>query len=113
MLATNGSLASYTNSAIDAQCLHRASAIWRLFQFYFGLRIMPGQDPANVWVGWVTPQYHSFAASFVDAEAVRKCRFAEVSAMSWFSVRQDAASMPKHVLATPDCALIKRLAVAA
>lgn len=25
-------------------------------EYYYGVRIFPGQDPANVWVGWVTPQ---------------------------------------------------------
>lgn len=47
-------------------------------EYYYGVRIFPGQDPANVWVGWVTPQFHSHAHSFNQAEAVRKCRYADV-----------------------------------
>ncbi|CAD5230370.1 unnamed protein product [Bursaphelenchus xylophilus] len=46
--------------------------------YYYGVRIFPGQDPANVWVGWVTPQFHSYAQNFNAAEAVRKCRFTEI-----------------------------------
>lgn len=46
--------------------------------YYYGVRIFPGQDPAQVWVGWVTPQYHYHSSTF-DADAgVRKCRFSEI-----------------------------------
>ncbi|TKR86982.1 hypothetical protein L596_011471 [Steinernema carpocapsae] len=47
-------------------------------EYYYGLRIFPGQDPANVWVGWVTSQYHFYSTTFNAQEAVRKCRFNEV-----------------------------------
>ncbi|KAI6237110.1 hypothetical protein M3Y95_00230500 [Aphelenchoides besseyi] len=46
--------------------------------YYYGVRIFAGQDPANVWIGWVTPQFHSHASNFNESEAVRKCRFAEM-----------------------------------
>ncbi|VDK18241.1 unnamed protein product [Anisakis simplex] len=47
-------------------------------EYYYGLRIFPGQDPANVWVGWVTPKYHFHANNFNASEAVRRCRFQEI-----------------------------------
>uniref|UniRef100_A0A914PXF9 B30.2/SPRY domain-containing protein n=1 Tax=Panagrolaimus davidi TaxID=227884 RepID=A0A914PXF9_9BILA len=47
-------------------------------EYYYGVRIFPGQDPANVWVGWVTPQYHSYSTTFNATEAVRKCRFSDL-----------------------------------
>ncbi|KAK0411652.1 hypothetical protein QR680_005766 [Steinernema hermaphroditum] len=46
-------------------------------EYYYGLRIFPGQDPANVYVGWVTSQYHFYSTTFSDNAAVRKCRFSE------------------------------------
>ena len=39
-------------------------------EFYYGVRIFPGQDPAQVHVGWVTPQYREFASEF-DVRRVR------------------------------------------
>lgn len=48
-------------------------------EYYYGVRIFPGQDPAQVWVGWVTPHYHSYLArEFNIGAAVRKCRFNEM-----------------------------------
>ncbi|CAI4225083.1 unnamed protein product [Auanema sp. JU1783] len=46
-------------------------------EYYYGVRIFPGQDPANVWVGWVTPLYHYANETFDDKQGVRKCRFTE------------------------------------
>ncbi|CAJ0581879.1 unnamed protein product, partial [Mesorhabditis spiculigera] len=47
-------------------------------EYYYGIRIFPGQDPANVWVGWVTPQYHYYSETFDGHEGVRKCRYSEM-----------------------------------
>jgi hypothetical protein len=47
-------------------------------EFYYGVRIFPGQDPANVWVGWVTPQFHSYGKAFNKDTSVRRCRFSEL-----------------------------------
>ena len=33
-------------------------------EYYYGVRIFPGQDPAHVWVGWVSPRYHYYAPTF-------------------------------------------------
>ncbi|CAD6199567.1 unnamed protein product [Caenorhabditis auriculariae] len=46
-------------------------------EYYYGLRIFPGQDPANVYVGWVTTQYHYHSTTFNEPQGVRKCRFSE------------------------------------
>uniref|UniRef100_A0A672VF99 Ryanodine receptor 2 n=1 Tax=Strigops habroptila TaxID=2489341 RepID=A0A672VF99_STRHB len=34
------------------------------------MRIFPGQEPANVWVGWITSDFHQYDTSF-DLERVR------------------------------------------
>ncbi|KHN75295.1 Ryanodine receptor 44F [Toxocara canis] len=47
-------------------------------EFYYGVRIFPGQDPASVWIGWVTPKYHFHSPNFNLSEAVRRCRFQEI-----------------------------------
>ncbi|EGT37287.1 hypothetical protein CAEBREN_31615 [Caenorhabditis brenneri] len=46
-------------------------------EYYYGLRIFPGQDPSQVWVGWVTTQYHYYNLNFNGSQGVRKCRFSE------------------------------------
>ena len=33
-------------------------------EYFYGIRIFPGQDPAMVYVGWVTTQYHLHTAEF-------------------------------------------------
>uniref|UniRef100_A0A665TSU5 Ryanodine receptor 3 n=1 Tax=Echeneis naucrates TaxID=173247 RepID=A0A665TSU5_ECHNA len=32
--------------------------------FYHSVRVFAGQDPASVWVGWVTPDYHYYSKNF-------------------------------------------------
>uniref|UniRef100_A0A3Q3JZU9 Ryanodine receptor 3 n=1 Tax=Monopterus albus TaxID=43700 RepID=A0A3Q3JZU9_MONAL len=34
------------------------------FQYYHSVRVFAGQDPASVWVGWVTPDYHYYNNNF-------------------------------------------------
>ncbi|MGH0129295.1 UNVERIFIED_CONTAM: hypothetical protein FKN15_004774 [Acipenser sinensis] len=34
------------------------------FEYYYSVRIFPGQDPTNVWVGWVTSDFHQYDQSF-------------------------------------------------
>lgn len=45
-------------------------------EYYYGLRIFAGQDPAHVWIGWVTPQFHYHGQTF-DANSVRRVRYIE------------------------------------
>ena len=47
-------------------------------EFYYGVRIFPGQDPAHVWIGWVTPKYHFHSAQFNTSVAIRRCRMQEL-----------------------------------
>jgi len=39
-------------------------------EYYYGVRIFPGQDPNQVYVGWVTPQFHEAKPEF-DMKDVR------------------------------------------
>lgn len=34
------------------------------------MRIFPGQEPANVWVGWITSDFHQYDTGF-DLDRVR------------------------------------------
>ncbi|XP_062938981.1 ryanodine receptor 2 [Cynocephalus volans] len=38
--------------------------------YYYSVRIFPGQEPANVWVGWITSDFHQFDTGF-DLDRVR------------------------------------------
>ena len=33
-------------------------------EFFYGVRVFPGQDPNLVYVGWVTTQYHIHSRDF-------------------------------------------------
>uniref|UniRef100_H3C4X6 Ryanodine receptor 2b (cardiac) n=1 Tax=Tetraodon nigroviridis TaxID=99883 RepID=H3C4X6_TETNG len=33
-------------------------------RYYYSARVLPGQEPFNVWVGWVTSNFHSHDATF-------------------------------------------------
>lgn len=35
-----------------------------LWQYYHSVRVFAGQDPASVWVGFVTPDYHYHCKNF-------------------------------------------------
>lgn len=41
-----------------------------LHQYYYSVRIFAGQEPAGVWVGWVTPDYHQYDLHY-DLSKVR------------------------------------------
>ncbi|XP_048792673.1 ryanodine receptor 2 isoform X6 [Lagopus muta] len=38
--------------------------------YYYSVRIFPGQEPANVWVGWITSDFHQYDTNF-DLDRVR------------------------------------------
>ncbi|XP_072436665.1 ryanodine receptor 2 isoform X1 [Chiloscyllium punctatum] len=38
--------------------------------YYYSVRIFPGQEPANVWVGWITSDFHQYDTAY-DLEKVR------------------------------------------
>ncbi|KAI5611303.1 ryanodine receptor 3 isoform X3 [Silurus asotus] len=33
-------------------------------KYFYSVRVFAGQDPASVWVGWVTPDYHYYSKNF-------------------------------------------------
>ncbi len=39
-------------------------------EYYYGVRVFPGQDPTHVYVGWVTPGFHSYSNVF-DMKRIR------------------------------------------
>ncbi|CAK5073642.1 unnamed protein product [Meloidogyne enterolobii] len=47
-------------------------------EYYFGVRIFPGQDLSNVWVGWVRPQFHAYDKQFNAENSVRRSRYTEL-----------------------------------
>ena len=40
-------------------------------EYFYGVRIFPGQDPSHVFIGWVTPSFKHFDKTF-DGEKMRK-----------------------------------------
>ncbi|KAJ8013934.1 hypothetical protein DPEC_G00035000 [Dallia pectoralis] len=32
--------------------------------YYYSVRVLPGQDPSSVWVGWVTSDFHQYQENF-------------------------------------------------
>lgn len=48
----------------DSECLKLMN------EYFYGVRIFPGQDPAHVYIGWVTTQYHIHDTTF-DQSKVR------------------------------------------
>jgi len=39
-------------------------------EYYYGVRIFPGQDPSQIYIGWVTPQFHMYNSTF-DMKRIR------------------------------------------
>ncbi|XP_067007679.2 ryanodine receptor [Anabrus simplex] len=56
---------SIGNEIFDAECLKLIN------EYFYGVRIFPGQDPTHVYVGWVTTQYHLHHKDF-NQSRVRK-----------------------------------------
>ncbi|XP_058809913.1 ryanodine receptor [Phymastichus coffea] len=53
------------NEIYDADCLKLMN------EYFYGVRIFPGQDPTHVYIGWVTSQYHLHTKDF-NLSKVRK-----------------------------------------
>ena len=49
---------SIGNEIYDNECLKLIN------EYFYGVRIFPGQDPTHVYVGWVTTQYHLHSLDF-------------------------------------------------
>lgn len=37
---------------MDSECIRMIN------EYFYGVRIFPGQDPGHVYIGWVTTQFH-------------------------------------------------------
>lgn len=53
------------NEIFDPDCLKLMN------EYFYGVRVFPGQDPTHVYVGWVTSQYHQHTKDF-NPSRVRK-----------------------------------------
>lgn len=53
------------NEIFDTDCMKLMN------EYFYGVRIFPGQDPTHVYVGWVTSQYHFHTKEF-NLSRVRK-----------------------------------------
>ncbi|XP_075211293.1 ryanodine receptor [Lycorma delicatula] len=56
---------SIGNEIFDVECLKLIN------EYYYAIRIFPGQDPTHVYVGWVTTQFHLHTKEFNQSK-VRK-----------------------------------------
>lgn len=54
----------------DAELNELNAIAEQIEEYSYFVRIFPGQDPAHVWVGWVTPSFHFMDKSF-DTKKVR------------------------------------------
>lgn len=54
-----------TNDMLDNSVLELVD------EYFYGVRIFPGQDPSHVFIGWVTPSFKHYDKSF-DGDNVRK-----------------------------------------
>ena len=41
-------------------------ALEMINEYFYGVRVFPGQDPNVVYVGWVTTQYHIHSMDFTQ-----------------------------------------------
>lgn len=64
-VTVQGNIESAGNEIFDAECLRLIN------EYFYGVRIYPGQDPTHVYVGWVTTQYHFHGHEF-NKEKVRR-----------------------------------------
>ena len=95
------------------------------FQYYYSVRIFPGQEPSSVWVGWVTSDFHQYDAAF-QQDKVRTVtvtlgdekgkvheRFVEIHFLKCTcvcSVNNLLSFCSQYHLETPDCQILNKLA---
>ncbi|XP_014249566.1 ryanodine receptor isoform X2 [Cimex lectularius] len=56
---------SIGNEIYDAECLKLIN------EYYYAVRIFPGQDPTHVYVGWVTTQFHLHSNDFSQSKVLK------------------------------------------
>lgn len=66
---TGSGIEAIGNEIFDADCMKLMN------EYFYGVRIFPGQDPTHVYVGWVTSQYHLHTKEF-NLSRVRKASVA-------------------------------------
>ncbi|KAL1124812.1 hypothetical protein AAG570_001433 [Ranatra chinensis] len=64
-IPTGSGVESVGNELFDAECLKLIN------EYFYGVRIFPGQDPTHVYIGWVTTQFH-LHTNFFNQSCVRK-----------------------------------------
>ncbi|XP_075987919.1 ryanodine receptor isoform X7 [Anticarsia gemmatalis] len=67
---TTSTLAAVTtetvgNEIFDSECLKLIN------EYFYGVRIFPGQDPTHVYIGWVTTQYHLHSKDFNQSKVTK------------------------------------------
>jgi len=71
ILKKTGSDSSFVSTQESEADYHLLEAsIDVIDEYYYGVRIFPGQDPLHVYVGWVSPQFHEHSTEF-DMKNVR------------------------------------------
>ncbi|XP_026743410.1 LOW QUALITY PROTEIN: ryanodine receptor [Trichoplusia ni] len=53
------------NEIFDSECLRLIN------EYFYGVRIFPGQDPTHVYIGWVTTQYHLHSKDFNQSKVTK------------------------------------------
>ncbi|KAK5964813.1 SPRY domain protein, partial [Trichostrongylus colubriformis] len=87
----------------ETDALAMAEHADKVDEYYYGLRIFPGQDPSLVWVGWVTTQYHFYSTSFERNRTERRCVYSDTSGSNQDTVEyrncymMNAAELLSHV----------------
>lgn len=66
---TGSGVEAIGNEIFDADCMKLMN------EYFYGVRVFPGQDPTHVYVGWVTSQYHLHTKEF-NLSRVRKASVA-------------------------------------
>lgn len=64
-VAAPSNIEAFGNEIFDTECLRLIN------EYFYGIRIFPGQDPTHVYVGWVTTQFHLHSKDF-NQNKVRK-----------------------------------------
>lgn len=62
---TGSGVEAIGNEIFDPECMKLMN------EYFYGVRIFPGQDPTHVYIGWVTSQYHLHTKDF-NLSRVRK-----------------------------------------
>ena len=52
MIQPRGIMGGEDFDPMDVECMRLIN------EYFYGVRIFPGQDPGHVYVGWVTTQFH-------------------------------------------------------